>query len=158
TLTPLTCAKLLRHQKKDEVTWFYRKSGDVFNAVIAFYGCTLKFVLRFRTITLVITFATLVGTILLYVYVPKGFFPVQDTGVILGVSEAPQSVSFRAMGERQQVLANAILKDPAVDSLSSFIGIDGTNTTLNSGRIQINLRPLAVRKISASDVIRRLQP
>jgi multidrug efflux pump len=158
TLTPMMCAKLLRHQKKEEETWFYRKSEGVFNAVIAFYGRTLKFVLRFRTITLVITFATLVGTILLYIYIPKGFFPVQDTGVILGVSEAPQSVSFRSMSDRQQSLTEAILKDPAVESLSSFIGIDGTNTTLNSGRIQINLKPLAVRKISASEVIRRLQP
>jgi len=158
TLTPMMCAKLLRHNKKEDETWFYRKSENVFNSVIAFYGRTLKFVLRFRTITLIVTFATLVGTIMLYVYVPKGFFPVQDTGVILGVSEAPQSISFRAMGERQQLLANIILKDPAVDSLSSFIGIDGTNTTLNSGRIQINLKPLAQRKLSASDVIRRLQP
>ncbi len=158
TLTPMMCAKLLRHQKKEEETWFYRKSEDAFNAVIAFYGRTLKFVLRFRTITLLITVATLVGTILLYIYVPKGFFPVQDTGVILGVSEAPQSVSFRSMSERQQSLTEAILKDPAVESLSSFIGIDGTNTTLNSGRIQINLKPLADRKISAPDVIRRLQP
>jgi len=158
TLTPMMCAKLLRHQKKEDETWFYRKSENVFNAVIAFYGRTLKFVLRFRTVTLFITFATLVGTILLYVYVPKGFFPVQDTGVILGVSEAPQSVSFRSMSDRQQSLTEAILKDPAVESLSSFIGIDGINSTLNSGRVQINLKPLAVRKISASDVIRRLQP
>src|SRR6202007_740621 len=101
TLTPMMCAKLLRHQKKEEETWFYRKSEDAFNAVIAFYGRTLKFVLRFRTITLLITVATLVGTILLYIYVPKGFFPVQDTGVILGVSEAPQSVSFRSMSAHQ---------------------------------------------------------
>ena len=158
TLTPMMSAKLLRHQRPEEQTWFYRKSEDVFNSVIAFYGRTLRFVLRFRTITLLITIATLAGTILLYIYVPKGFFPVQDTGVILGVSEAPQSISFRAMGDRQQALASEILKDPAVDSLSSFIGIDGTNTTLNSGRIQINLKPLNVRKISASDVIRRLQP
>jgi multidrug efflux pump len=157
TLTPMMSAKLLRHQRPEDQTWFYRKSEDAFNSVIAFYGRTLRFVLRFRTITLLITIATLVGTILLYIYVPKGFFPVQDTGVILGVSEAPQSISFRAMGDRQQALANEILKDPAVDSLSSFIGIDGTNTTLNSGRIQINLKPLNVRKISASDVIRRLQ-
>jgi multidrug efflux pump len=158
TLTPMMCAKLLRHQKKEEETWFYRKSEDAFNSIIAFYGRTLKFVLRFRTITLLVTFATLVGTILLYIYVPKGFFPVQDTGVILGVSEAPQSISFRAMGDRQQQLAKVILEDPAVDSLSSFIGIDGTNATLNSGRIQINLKPLADRRLSASDVIRRLQP
>jgi len=158
TLTPMMCAKLLRHQKKEEETWFYRKSEDVFNAVIAFYGRTLQFVLRFRTITLLITVATLVGTILLYIYVPKGFFPVQDTGVILGVSEAPQSVSFKAMGERQQALTQIILQDPAVESLSSFIGIDGTNTTLNSGRIQINLKPLKERRLSASEIIRRLQP
>jgi multidrug efflux pump len=158
TLTPMMCAKLLRQQRIEEETWFYRKSEDAFNAVIAFYGRTLKFVLRFRAITLLVTIATLVGTILLYVYVPKGFFPVQDTGVILGVSEAPQSISFKAMGERQQELAKLILQDPAVESLSSFIGIDGTNTTLNSGRIQINLKPLKERNLSASEVIRRLQP
>jgi len=158
TLTPMMCAKLLRHQKKEEEGWFYRKSEDAFNAVIAFYGRTLQFVLRFRTTTLIVTVATLVGTILLYIYVPKGFFPVQDTGVILGVSEGPQNVSFAAMAQRQQALADVILKDPAVESLSSFIGVDGTNTTLNSGRIQINLKPLAERQINASDVIRRLQP
>jgi len=158
TLTPMMCAKLLRHQKKEEEGWFQRKSEDAFNSVIAFYGRTLQFVLRFRTTTLIVTVATLVGTIFLYIYVPKGFFPVQDTGVILGVSEGAQSVSFDAMARRQQVLAGVILKEPAVESLSSFIGIDGTNTTLNTGRIQINLKPLAERKISASDVIRRLQP
>jgi multidrug efflux pump len=157
TLTPMMCAKLLRHQKKEDETWFYRKSENVFNAVIAFYGRTLKFVLRFRTITLLITVATLVGTILLYVYVPKGFFPVQDTGVILGVSEAPQSVSFRSMSDRQQSLTEAILEDPAVESLSSFIGIDGTNTTLNTGRIQINLKPLGERKAGVNEIIPRLQ-
>jgi multidrug efflux pump len=102
--------------------------------------------------------ATLVATILLYVYIPKGFFPVQDTGVILGVSEAPESVSFSSMAARQKALVDVILRDPAVESLSSFIGADGTNTTLNSGRIQINLKPIEVRKISASDIIRRLQP
>jgi multidrug efflux pump len=158
TLTPMMCAKLLRVHKKEHEGWFYRKSEDAFNSVIAFYGRTLQFVLRFRTTTLLITVATLVGTILLYIYVPKGFFPVQDTGVILGVSEGEQNTSFAAMAQRQQTLAAVILKDPAVVSLSSFIGIDGTNTTLNSGRIQINLKPLAQRKISASDVIRRLQP
>src|SRR3979490_3201324 len=158
TLTPMMCAKLLRHHKKEEEGWFYRKSENAFNAVIAFYGRTLQFVLRFRSTTLLVTVGTLVGTILLYIYVPKGFFPVQDTGVILGVSEGPQDVSFTDMARRQQALAGIILKDPAVESLSSFIGVDGTNTTLNSGRIQINLKPLAQRKISASDVIRRLQP
>src|SRR3982075_1520151 len=158
TLTPMMCAKLLRHQKKEDEGWFYRKSEDAFNSVIAFYGRTLQFVLRYRATTLVVTVATLVGTILLYIYVPKGFFPVQDTGVILGVSEGRQDVSFAAMALRQQALADVILKDSAVESLSSFIGVDGTNTTLNSGRIQINLKPLAERKINASDVIRRLQP
>src|SRR6267142_2821903 len=158
TLTPMMCAKLLRQHKKQEEGWFYRKSENAFNSVIAFYGRTLQFVLRFRTITLLVTVATLVGTILLYIYVPKGFFPVQDTGVILGVSEGAQNISFAAMAQRQQELAAVILKDPAVQSLSSFIGIDGTNTPLNSGRIQINLVPLAQRDGSASDVIRRLQP
>src|SRR6266480_234940 len=158
TLTPMMCAKLLRHHKKQEEGWFYRKSENAFNSVIAFYGRTLRFVLRFRSTTLLVTVATLVGTILLYIYVPKGFFPVQDTGVILGVSEGAQDISFAAMAQRQRDLAGIILKDSAVESLSSFIGIDGTNTTLNSGRIQINLKPLAEREISASDVIRRLQP
>jgi len=158
TLTPMMAAKLLRHQKEEDQSWFYRKSEHVFNSVIAFYGRTLKFVLRFRTTTLLVTAATLVGTILLYIYVPKGFFPVQDTGVILGVSEGPQDVSFAAMVSRQRALADVILKDPAVESLSSFIGVDGINTTLNSGRIQINLKPLNQRDMSASDVIRRLQP
>jgi multidrug efflux pump len=158
TLTPMMCAKLLRHHKKEEESWFYGKSENAFNSVIAFYGRTLQFVLRFRTATLLVTVATLVGTILLYIYVPKGFFPVQDTGVILGVSEGAQDISFVAMAQHQRDLAGVILKDSAVESLSSFIGIDGTNTTLNSGRIQINLKPLAQRKISASDVIRRLQP
>src|SRR5216683_493191 len=158
TLTPMMSAKLLRHQKEEDQSWFYRNSEHAFNSIIAFYGRTLKFVLRYRTTTLLITAATLVGTILLYIYVPKGFFPVQDAGAILGVSEGPQDVSFAAMSQRQRALADVILKDPAVESLSSFIGIDGTNTTLNSGRIQINLKPLEQRKISASDVIRRLQP
>src|SRR4030081_3230818 len=158
TLTPMMSAKLLRHQKEEDQSWFYRKSEHAFNSVIAFYGRTLKFVLRFRTTTLLVTAATLVGTILLYIYVPKGFFPVQDTGVILGVSEGPQDASFAAMSAKQRALADVILKDSAVESLSSFIGVDGTNTTLNSGRIQINLKPLAQRKINASDVIRRLQP
>src|SRR6266404_6212396 len=158
TLTPVMCAKFLRHKPESQQGRLYRISERMFKAIIAFYGRTLKFVLRFRTTTLLITAATLVGTILLYIYVPKGFFPVQDTGVILGVSEGPQDVSFAAMVSRQRALADVILKDPAVESLSSFIGVDGINTTLNSGRIQINLKPLDQRKISAADVIRRLQP
>jgi len=158
TLTPMMSAKLLRYQREEEKSWFYRTSENAFNSIIAFYGRTLQVVLRYRTTTLLVTIATLVGTILLYVYVPKGFFPVQDTGVILGISEAPQSISFRSMAANQRQLAEVILNDPAVESVSSFIGIDGANTTLNTGRIQVNLKPLADRKISASDVIRRLQP
>jgi multidrug efflux pump len=158
TLTPMMCARLLKHQKESEKGWFYRTSERAFESVIAFYGRTLQFVLRYRTTTLLITIATLVGTIALYVYVPKGFFPVQDTGVILGVSEAPQDISFTAMTERQKTLTHVILQDSAVDSLSSFIGIDGVNATTNTGRIQINLKPIEERRISASDVIRRLQP
>ncbi len=158
TLTPMMCAKILRHRPEHEQGWFYRKSEHAFNWVIAKYGSTLQWVLRHQPLTLTITVATLVATILLYIVVPKGFFPVQDTGVILGVSEAPQDISFAAMSERQQALAKVILQDSAVDSLSSFIGIDGVNTTMNSGRIQINLKPLEDRGISASDVIRRLQP
>ncbi|HZS57190.1 MAG TPA: MdtB/MuxB family multidrug efflux RND transporter permease subunit [Bryobacteraceae bacterium] len=158
TLTPMMCAKILRHKHESEQTWFYRNSEHVFNWVIAKYGTTLQWVLRHQPLTLMVTLATLVGTIVLYVIVPKGFFPVQDTGVILGVSEAPQDISFAAMSDRQQALAKVILEDPAVDSLSSFIGVDGINTTMNSGRIQINLKPLEDRRTSASDIIRRLQP
>jgi multidrug efflux pump len=158
TLTPMMCAKLLRHRPEAQQKWFYRESEKAFNAIIEFYGRTLRFVLRYRTTTLLVTAATLLATIALYIIVPKGFFPVQDTGVILGVSQAPQDVSFAAMSQRQQALAHTILKDPAVASLSSFIGIDGTNATINSGRIQINLKPVSERGISASDVIRRLQP
>jgi len=158
TLTPMMCAKLLRHQKEEDQGRFYRKSELAFNSIIAYYGRTLKFVLEYRKITLLVTIGTLIGTILLYIYIPKGFFPVQDTGIILGVSEAAQNISFTAMAQHQLALADVILKDPSVESLSSFIGIDGTNTTLNTGRIQINLKPLAQRKTNASDVIRRLQP
>jgi multidrug efflux pump len=158
TLTPMMCAKLLKHQRESQQGWLYRTSERGFKSVIDFYGRTLQFVLRYRKTTLLVTMATLAGTIFLYIYVPKGFFPVQDTGILLGVSEAPQNISFGAMADRQQNLASVILKDPAVESLSSFIGIDGTNSTINSGRIQINLKPLKQRNISASDVIRRLQP
>src|SRR5579883_122627 len=158
TLTPMMCAKILRHKPEHEQTWFYRKSEHAFNWVIAKYGTTLQWVLKHQPMTLAVTVATLVGTILLFMVVPKGFFPVQDTGVILGVSEAPADVSFDAMSQRQQALAKVILQDPAVASLSSFIGIDGVNTTLNSGRIQINLKPHDQRSASATEVIRRLQP
>jgi multidrug efflux pump len=158
TLTPMMCARLLRHKSEAERGRFYRGSERVFQAIIAFYGRTLQLVLRRQTATLMVAASTLAATFWLFLIVPKGFFPVQDTGVILGVSEAPQMVSFPAMAERQQALARVILRDPAVESLSSFIGVDGTNTTLNSGRIQINLRPVEQRKAAAQDVIRRLQP
>ncbi len=158
TLTPMMSSKLLHLKREEDQTRFYRSSQRAFDAVIAFYGRTLSWVLRHQPATLLVAVATLVSTILLYVVIPKGFFPVQDTGVILGISEAPQTVSFPAMADRQQALAGVILNDPAVESLSSFIGIDGTNTTMNSGRIQINLKPLAERKADAGEIIRRLQP
>jgi multidrug efflux pump len=158
TLTPMMCAKLLRHTPKEQQGWFYRVSQRGFDRVIAGYGTTLRWVLDRQVSTLVVAVGTLVLTVVLYIVVPKGFFPVQDTGVLLGISEAPQSVSFPAMATQQQALARVILRDPAVTSLSSFIGVDGTNTTLNSGRILINLKPLAERKVSAGEVIRRLQP
>jgi multidrug efflux pump len=158
TLTPMMCSKLLKSQHEHEKGRAYQFSERMFQAVIDFYGRTLKVVLRHQTLTLVVAVATLGVTVLLYVWIPKGFFPVQDTGVILGISEAPQAASFQAVAKGQQALAGEILKDPAVESLTSFIGIDGTNTTLNSGRIQINLKPLAERKMSASEVIRRLAP
>ena len=158
TLTPMMCAKLLRHKADSQRGRFYEVSERAFQRVIDFYGRTLQWVLQRQTATLFVALGTLVLTIVLYILIPKGFFPVQDTGIIQGISEAPQSISFEAMSQRQQELASVILKDPAVQSLSSFIGVDGTNTTLNSGRIQINLKPLEERKINASDVIRRLQP
>ena len=158
TLTPMMCARLLRHRSASEQTRFYRWSERAFQKVIDFYGRTLTWVLGHQKETLFVAVATLVTTVFLYVVIPKGFFPVQDTGVILGISEAPQSVSFASMAQRQQAMARAILRDPGVESLSSFIGIDGTNTTMNSGRIQINLKPLSRRRASASEIIRRMQP
>jgi multidrug efflux pump len=158
TLTPMMCAKLLHHKTEAQQGRFYRVSGQVFQKIIDFYGRTLTWVLRHQPTVLVIAIATLLATIGLFLVIPKGFFPVQDTGVILGISEASQTVSFGAMADRQRALAQVILKDPAVESLSSFIGIDGTNTTINSGRIQINLKPLGERNARAGDVIRRLQP
>jgi multidrug efflux pump len=158
TLTPMLCSKLLRHRPLQEQGGLYRASERAWNGVLAFYDRTLQWVLRRQTETLLVAIATFVGTVLLYIYIPKGFFPTQDTGVIQGVSQASQTVSFERMSDEQQALDKTILKDPAVESLSSFIGVDGTNTTLNSGRIQINLKPLNERTASASEVIRRLQP
>ncbi|MCU1309585.1 MAG: acriflavin resistance protein, partial [Candidatus Angelobacter sp.] len=158
TLTPMMCAKLLRHQKEEDQGRFYRWSEHVFETVIAKYGVTLQWVLKHQFPTLLVTIGTLVLTILLYIFVPKGFFPVQDTGQILGISQASPAISFPAMMDRQQALAKVILQDPDVTNLSSFIGVDGVNTTGNSGRIQINLKPRDERNASASDIIRRLQP
>jgi len=159
TLTPMMASRILRHTPESQQGKFYRYSENIFERMIAFYGRTLKVVLRFQTLTLLIALGTLVLTIVLYILIPKGFFPVQDTGVIQGISQAPQDISFDAMVKLQQDLANVILADPAVESLSSFIGADGTNTTLNSGRFSINLKPLDDRgHTSAADIIRRLQP
>ena len=157
TLTPMMCARILKHTPEEKQGRFFRASQRLFDRVIEAYGRTLRWVLNHQTPVLLVAVATLVLTVLLYIVVPKCFFPVQDTGVILGISEAPQSISFPGMAERQQTLARVILKDPAVESLSSFIGVDGTNTTLNSGRILINLKPLGDRRVSASEVILRLQ-
>jgi multidrug efflux pump len=158
TLTPMMCAKLLRPKSEARQGKLYRASERAFETVIRKYGETLQWVLKHQTATLVVTVATLVLTLALYVIVPKGFFPVQDTGVILGVSEGPESISFKALTERQAALGRVILKDPDVAGLSSFIGIDGINTTANSGRIQITLKPHEERSSSASEIIRRLQP
>jgi multidrug efflux pump len=154
----MMCARLLKHRPIEKQSRFYHASERFFESVIASYGRTLQWVLRHQTLTLFVAVATLALTVVLYIGAPKGFFPIQDTGIIQGVSEAPQSISFPAMAERQQELVKIILQDPAVESVSSFIGVDGTNTTLNSGRIQINLKPLEVRKTTVSAIIRRLQP
>jgi len=158
TLTPMMCARLLRYKPEHERGWFYRASERGFQAIIRFYGRTLSWVLRHQVGTTMVSVGILGLTLYLYFVVPKGFFPVQDTGVILGISETPETASFAEMAQKQQALAGVILRDPAVESLSSFIGIDGTNPTINTGRIQINLKPIAQRGLSASGIIRRLEP
>ena len=158
TLTPMMCSKLLKHIPEEKQNRFYHSSGQFYERVIARYGEMLTWVLNHQKGTLAVAVGTLVLTVILYIVIPKGFFPVQDTGMILGISEAPQSISFDAMAVRQQALAKVILQDPAVESLSSFIGVDGTNATLNSGRIQINLVAKNKRDLDAAGVIRRLQP
>jgi multidrug efflux pump len=157
TLTPMMASRILKHNPEAQQGRFYRASEHVFERMIAFYGRTLKVVLRYQTITLLVALATLMLTIFLYIIIPKGFFPVQDTGVIQGITQAPQTIGSKAMAAKQQEVAKVILADPAVESLSSFIGADGTNVTTNSGRMSINLKPLEDRDLSASDVIRRLQ-
>jgi len=158
TLTPMMAARILKYKPENEQSKFYHYSEKIFEDIIAFYGRTLRFVLRYQTITLIIALATLVLTIVMYMTVPKGFFPTQDTGIIQGITQASPSISFASMTEKQQELVKVVKEDPAVDSVTSFIGADGTNTTLNSGRIQINLKDLDMRKISATDVIDRLGP
>jgi len=158
TLTPMMCSRLLRKSSEEKQNRVARFSEHMFDKVVAFYGRTLRWVLDQRAATLVVAVLTLVLTIVLYIIVPKGFFPVQDTGVVQGISQAAQNISFPAMAVKQQALADVILKDPSVQSLSSFIGVDGINTTLNSGRILVNLKPLEDRDLNASDIIRRLQP
>ena len=157
TLTPMMASRILKRHTGQKQGRLFQASEDAFDGMIAFYGRTLKFVLRFQTITLLVAVATLLLTIFLYIVIPKGFFPLQDTGIIQGISQAPPTIGHNAMAEKQQELASVILKDPAVESLSSFIGADGTNITTNSGRMSINLKALEDRKINASDVIRRLQ-
>ncbi|HVW69305.1 MAG TPA: efflux RND transporter permease subunit [Steroidobacteraceae bacterium] len=158
TLTPMMCARLLRFTPEGQQGRFYHESGRILQKIIDFYGRTLKVVLRYQRLTLLVAVATLVLTAILYVTVPKGFFPTQDTGIIQGISQAAGSTSFAQMTQLQQSLGKVVLEDPAVASISSFIGADGINTTLNSGRIQINLEPLEERRLSATDVIRRLGP
>ena len=158
TLTPMMCARLLKAEKEEEQGRFYKAAGAVIDRLIERYGVGLTWTLRHQGLTLLVAIGTLGLTVLLYLAVPKGFFPVQDTGVIQGISEAPQSISFRAMSERQQRLAEVILRDPDVASLSSYIGVDGDNPTLNSGRLLINLKPHAERAVTASEVIERLRP
>ena len=157
TLVPMMCAKFLRHRLPSEMSLVARKNRQWFEALIAQYGRLLNWVLDHRPLTLLVAVGTLGVTVFLYIVIPKGFFPVQDTGLIQGISEAEPSVSFEAMAQRQQALAAAILRDPDVVSLSSFIGVDGTNTTLNTGRLLMNLKPRNQRRSSASDVIRRLE-
>jgi len=157
TLVPMLCAKLIRHRPEAERSNFDLKAEQVFEAVIARYGRALNWVLDRQPATLLVALLTLALTVMLYVLIPKGFFPVQDTGMIQGISVASQSISYQAMAEQQNQLAEAILKDPDVVSLSSFIGVDGTNQTLNTGRFLITLKPHDERDLSASAIIRRLQ-
>jgi len=158
TLTPMLAARLVKGRDKTRHGRLYQLSEDGFNSIISFYGSTLKMVLRVQPLVLLVALGTLALTVYLYIIIPKGLFPIQDTGIIQGVSEADQAISFPAMSERQQALAKIILADPAVESLTSFIGVDGTNLTLNSGTILVNLKPLGERKAGANEIMQRLQP
>ncbi|WP_331842954.1 efflux RND transporter permease subunit [Pantoea agglomerans] len=157
TLTPMLCAYLLRHIPPEQQSTFARKGGELFDALVRGYDRLLNVVLNHQKLTLLVALATFGLTALLYMMVPKGFFPTQDTGLIQGITVASQDVSFNAMATRQQALSARILKNPAVESVSSTIGIDGTNTSLNSGRLQINLKPFGSRDVKAGEVIKQLQ-
>jgi multidrug efflux pump len=157
TLVPMMCARLVRHHEPEDLPAWSRKAGEYFDGIIAWYAKMLTWVLDHQPLTLAVAVGTLVLTVLLYAVIPKGFFPVQDTGLIQVITEGPQSASYEAMVDRQQALATEILKDPAVESLSSFIGVDGTNTTLNTGRMMLNLKPKDQRAETAAGVIRRLR-
>ncbi|WP_394754646.1 MdtB/MuxB family multidrug efflux RND transporter permease subunit [Crenothrix sp.] len=158
TLTPMMCARMLHAVDEKQAGWFYRVSGRFLDGMTTAYGKMLNVALGFQGIILLVAFLTMLLTAVLYLAIPKGFFPVQDTGVIQGISEASQDISFVAMAGRQQALAQVILNDPAVESVSSLIGVDGTNATLNSGRLLINLKPLAERNLTVTQIIQRLQP
>jgi len=157
TLVPMLCAKLIRHRNEAERSAFDLRAEAVFNWVLHQYSEALRVVLDYQPLTLGVAVGTLAVTLLLYAEIPKGFFPIQDTGLIQGITVAPQDVSYDEMARRQQALVDAVLKDPAVESLSSLIGIDGTNTTLNSGRLLINLKSLSERSLNSNAIIRRLQ-
>jgi multidrug efflux pump len=157
TLTPMMSARLLKYTPPGQQSWFYKKSERIFEDIIEFYGRTLRWVLKYQTITLLVALGTLVLTVILYMTIPKGFFPTQDTGIIQGITEASPSISFAEMEKKQQEIGRALLADPNVAGISSFIGTDGTNTTLNSGRIEINLKALGTRKLSATEVIAELE-
>ncbi len=156
TLVPMMCARLLKPHDPAKESAFLRKTGRLFDSTIEAYGRALTWVLNRQKLTLAVAAGTLVLTALLYIVIPKGFFPVQDTGLIQAITEAPASISYAAMAERQQALADVLMQDKDIDSLSSFIGVDGTNVTLNSGRMLINLKPLDRRSSGASEIIRRL--
>lgn len=157
TLTPMMCAKMLRPIDEENAGWFYRCSGQWLDQLTTSYGKLLHVVLRHQGLTLWVAIATLIITVLLYSQIPKGFFPNQDTGVIQGITEAPQNISFAAMVERQQAITDILLQDPAVASITSLVGVDTANPTLNTGRLQINLKPLAERKTPVATVMQNLQ-
>jgi multidrug efflux pump len=158
TLTPMLCAKILQNHSERRVSKFEQLFGKMLDTLVSYYALSLTWVFAHRRLVLGIALISCILTGVQFYFIPKGFFPVQDTGFIQGISEAPQTISFSAMAERQKALTALVLQDPAVENVSSFIGVDGTNTTLNSGRLLIALKPLSKRKEKAIDIIHRLQP